>query len=372
MSLYKRKNIWWMDIRVNGFRIRRSTETKNKKLAENIHAKVRSEIVEGKYFEGVKAKSITVNQLLERYFNDRLKVKMNTTIERDKTLRKNISEYFGDYALSQVNSDMITVYRQKRYAEGRSIATANRELTFFRNAFNVAIKHYKWCSINPVAQTKFDAENNIRDRWLTIEEEKTLLSTLKGRYRDIVELALHTGLRKSEVLSLSYSNVDLFRRVVVVKGKGNKVRTIPLNQVSLNILKERFKIRHIGSNLVFGDRNGNTIQKTLLKNTFKKALKLSGIEDFRFHDLRHTFATRLAHAGIDIYTISKLLGHNDISTTQRYAHHCPESLRKGVDILCNVPVGVETTGQGLGNWSQNGHTRDRIESKSYSPLSSVG
>jgi site-specific recombinase XerD len=70
-----------------------------------------------------------------------------------------------------------------------------------------------------------------------------------------------------------------------------------------------------------------------LVRAFSKAAKDSGLQDFHFHDLRHTFATRLAQAGVDLYKIAKLLGHNDISTTQRYAHHCPESLRSSVDIL---------------------------------------
>ena len=70
-----------------------------------------------------------------------------------------------------------------------------------------------------------------------------------------------------------------------------------------------------------------------LRRAFKKALQKAGIEDFHFHDLRHTFATRLAQNGVDIYTISKLLGHKDIQMTQRYSHHSPESLRDGIQVL---------------------------------------
>jgi len=328
----------------DGRRVQISTDTDNRKLAENIYAKVKTQIVEGKYFDGVQGKTITVNQLLERYFNDRIKAKSKNTIERDVTLKKHISAYFGTNTLVQVTPEMVSSYRQKRYKDKKSVATVNRELAFLRNAYNVAMRHYKWCSFNPVSQVKFDRENNQRDRWLTVGEARTLLNNLTGRYREIVEFALHTGLRKSEILNLSFSNVDLFRKVIIVKGKGGKIRTIPLNQIAAAILKERFKIRHVESNLVFADRNGNPIQKTLLKNTFKKALKASGIKDFTFHDLRHTFATRLAQAGIDLYTISRLLGHNDISTTQRYAHHCPESLRRGVEVLCDV-VSVSESAQ---------------------------
>jgi len=127
--------------------------------------------------------------------------------------------------------------------------------------------------------------------------------------------------------------VDLFRKTIIVKGKGGKVRTIPLNAVALDILKARMKTHHIHSELVFPSATETKIMRQRLVRAFTKAVKESGLQDFHFRDLRHTFATRLAQAGVDLYKIGKLLGHNDVSTTQRYAHHCPESLRSGVDIL---------------------------------------
>jgi site-specific recombinase XerD len=87
------------------------------------------------------------------------------------------------------------------------------------------------------------------------------------------------------------------------------------------------------SGYVFCNRKGDMIKADKLKKAFRKAVKESGIDHFRFHDLRHTFATRLVQAGVDLYQVSKLLGHKDISTTQRYAHHYSESLRDGVRTL---------------------------------------
>ncbi|MHA2031686.1 MAG: tyrosine-type recombinase/integrase [Candidatus Kariarchaeaceae archaeon] len=80
------------------------------------------------------------------------------------------------------------------------------------------------------------------------------------------------------------------------------------------------------------------IDRWKLKNNFNKAVKESGIDHFRFHDMRHTFATRLVQNGVDIYKVSKLLGHKDVSTTQRYAHHYPESLRSSVEILDSATI----------------------------------
>jgi site-specific recombinase XerD len=335
MGLYRRGNFFWFTIMQDGKRIQVSTKTNNKKLAEKIHAKALLEIQEGKWFEGVKAKSVTVLELIERYMRDRLKSKSKNTVMRDSTLKKHIEKNFGNYSLSAVTSEMISDYRQRRYSDGKSVATVNRELAFLRNAYNVAIRHYKWCFKNPVSEIKLDGENNQRDKWLTVAQEERLLLYLSARYRDIVRLVINTGMRQDEVLSLTQRQVDLFRKVIIVKGKGNKIRTIPLNKIALEVIKDRLKTRHINSDLVFPSSSGTKIQKQRLLIAFKKAVKKEGIIDFTFHDLRHTFATRLAQSGVDLYAISKLLGHSDISTTQRYAHHCPESLRNSVEILEN-------------------------------------
>jgi site-specific recombinase XerD len=146
------------------------------------------------------------------------------------------------------------------------------------------------------------------------------------------------------MLSLTPANMDLFRKTITVKGKGDKLRTFPPNAVALDILKTRMKARHISSNLIFPSENGSKMTKIMrrrLVRAFSKAANEAGLQDFHFHDLRHTFATRLAQAGVDIYRIAKLLCHNDESRTQRYAHHCPESLHSGVDILSEYHASLQ-------------------------------
>jgi site-specific recombinase XerD len=331
MGIYKKGNIYWMIKQYDGKRIERSLDTSTKRVAEERYSKIVSEIIDGNYFQ--KPKEYTISYLMAKYAEDRATSKANNTLARDGSLRKHIENYFGSYLLAEVTPEMISDYRRKRYAEKKTVATVNRELAFLRNAYNVAIRHYKWCFVNPVSSVKFDRERNVRDRWLTAEEEKNLFSHLHGRLIEIVRLVLNTGLRQDEVLSLTRSNVDLFRRTITVKGKGDKIRTIPLNAVALDILRTRMKTRHIHSELVFPSATGTKIMRQRLVRAFTKAAKDAGLQNLHFHDLRHTFATRLAQAGIDLYRIAKLLGHNDVSTTQRYAHHCPESLRSGVDIL---------------------------------------
>jgi len=106
-------------------------------------------------------------------------------------------------------------------------------------------------------------------------------------------------------------------------------------------LKSKAKVRSIRSTYAFSNEAGNKIIASNVLRAFYKALERSEISDFRFHDLRHTFATRLAQAGVDFYKIGKLLGHKDIRMTQRYAHHYPESLRDGVEVLDRISTILE-------------------------------
>lgn len=179
-----------------------------------------------------------------------------------------------------------------------------------------------------------EKENNERDRWLTDEQERRLLENAPQWLREIIVFDLHTGLRKGELLSLQWNRFDLFRKTIIIQeSKNGKPRTIPLNQIALDILMEKSKIRNINHDLVFTSSVGTKIDSDNLGRAFESVLEKVDIQDFHFHDLRHTFATRLAQRGIDIYKISKLLGHKDIRMTQRYSHHCPESLRDGVQVL---------------------------------------
>ena len=182
--------------------------------------------------------------------------------------------------------------------------------------------------------------------WLTNEDEQMLLENSLQWLREIIVFALHTGLRQDELLSLQWSRVDLFRKIIIIQeSKDGKPRTIPLNRIALDILMEKSKVRNLKSDLVF---LSNAITKICCQNlikAFNTAKDKASIQNFHFHDLRHTFATRLAQKGVDIYKISKLLGHVSITMTQRYAHHCRESLREGIEVLEGVDYNLTTVGK---------------------------
>ena len=332
--MYWRKGVWWTSITFKGKRIRKSLETADKKLALLIESKIRVEIVEGKYFEKLAGESKSFKDMMDKFVKEHApKVSAKTQISYLASL-KHLSNFFGDSKLSEITPKKINEYKLLRYSKGVKPATINRELAMLSKAFNLSIKQWEWVKENPVSRVPKEKENNERDRWLTGDEEKRLLENTPQWLGEIIVFDLHTGLRIGELLSLQWSRVNLFRKTIIIQeSKNGKPRTIPLNQIATDILMEKSKIRNIKNDLVFTNSVGKKIDNDNLRRVFEKALEKADIRNFHFHDLRHTFATRLAQRGIDIYKISKLLGHKDIRMTQRYAHHCPESLRDGVQIL---------------------------------------
>jgi site-specific recombinase XerD len=332
--MFKRNGIWWTCIRDKSKKIQKSLETADRKLAKAIEAKIRTELVEGNYFEKSIGRDKTFSQLIAKFMREHA-CKVSASMRRSYTTSsKHLVKFFGEMNLLSISPKMISRYKVLRREGGLSPATINRELAMLSKAFNLAIREWEWLEINPVSRVSKEKEDNERDRWLAVDEEVSLLENSPDWLRDIIHFNLHTGLRQDELLSLTWDRVYMKRKAILIKEtKNGKPRTIPLNKTALDILERKAKVVSFKSKIVFHSKAGTKIDKHNLRRAFVIAKERVGIEDFRFHDLRHTFATRLAQSGVDLYKICKLLGHKDIKTTQRYAHHCPESLRDGVDIL---------------------------------------
>ncbi len=337
MGLYKRGKIWWMAFTFKGRQIQKSTGTNDKRLAEAILGKIKTKIIEGRYFEILEEKERTFTELIERYMRERLISR--SSLSPYRAYQKNLVSFFGQYTLSEITPKCVVEYKAKRYADKVSPATINRELTIMKAAFNLAIKEWEWCRENPIIKVRREKENNKRDRWLTDEEEKRLIATSAPWLREIIIFALNTGMRRGEILALTWKGVDLFRKTVTVfHSKNGEPRTIPINRTVIDLLKERSKVRSLKIDLVFYSKAHTAIDGNHLRRAFCLATTKVKLDDLHFHDLRHTFATRLVQAGIDIYKVQRLLGHKTPSMTQRYAHHYPESLRDGVMILDQSPI----------------------------------
>jgi integrase len=247
---------------------------------------------------------------------------------------RSMASFFGDRTLLEITPKLINQYKTKRQTDGVKPASINRELAAMKKAFNLAIKEWEWVKENPVTKISMEEENNKRDRWLTYEEEDRLLEACPEWLKELVIFGLCTGMRQGEILSLAWKEVDLFRKtIVVLRSKNKERRTIPINETIFEMLKAKSRVRSIKTDLVFYNENHTMISNCLVSKAFHIAAEKARVEDCRFHDLRHTFATRIVQAGKDLYKVQRLLGHKSPSMTQRYAHHYPESLRDAVEVL---------------------------------------
>ncbi|MBP6205241.1 MAG: site-specific integrase [Nitrospira sp.] len=332
MGLVKRGNIWWMNIVFQGQRIRRSTGSSNRALADAIMAKVKVQLIEGQYFERAEEQSRTFAELMDRFEREHL-VKLASR-QTGNAFVKRFRAFFGERTLGEITPKLIVEYKSLRYAAGVKPASINRELTCLRKAFSLAKREWEWCRDNPVSRVSLEKGVTKRDRWLMEDEEARLLDTCPSWLRELVVFALHSGMRLGEILSLTWTGVDLFRRTATVfESKNGERRTVPLNHTVMALLTEKAKVRHIKTALVFPSLAGTRLDPNHLRRALRPAMAKAGIVNCHFHDLRHTFATRLVQSGVDLYKVQRLLGHKSPMMTQRYAHHYPESLRDGVEIL---------------------------------------
>jgi integrase len=323
VGLVRRNKIWWFTKQHKGKRIQESLGTESKKLAEKLHAEKLIKISDGSYFE-ISKRDITFSELSDRYMQKHSK-------ERDPYSLKRLLPVFGQMLTEDIDIEDVENYIDDRLMEVAH-STVYKEFALGRRMFNVARKKWgKEFNIlrNPFADAGFPHFENARDRWLTVEEENKLLSCASPQWlQDLIIFAIHTGCRKSEILNIYVkSDIDMKRRVVTVQAtkKGNR-KVIPMSDKLFEMLSHRLKVISISGKLF-------DVTVAAQKDAFDRAVEKAKLENLHFHDLRHTFATRLVQMGVSLFTVQKLMGHKSISMTERYAHHCPESLRPAVMAL---------------------------------------
>ena len=333
-----------MRLSYQGRQIRRSTDATDRKLAEKIYHKVMVQLAEGQWYPPDAGADKTVRDLLMRYLREHSEPnKAPTTHRCDQSRAQRLIRTFGDLMLKEMRPSLLAAYKATRRAEGAAAKTINHDLTLLGHAFQLAVKEWEWVAENPVQKVSKEKVRNLIERWLTAEEEQRLLVASPIWLQEIIVFAVNTGLRQSEILNLQWGQVDLFRRTITLLEQKNGGRdTLPVNAKTLDVLKARAKVRSRTTEYVFSNGAEHRRDARDLLRAFYPAMKQADVRRFRFHDLRHTFATRLVQAGADIYTVQKLGRWKTISMVQRYAHHHSESLRAGIEILDRVPAAIST------------------------------
>lgn len=233
----------------------------------------------------------------------------STTHCRNAQISKNLKSFFGQYLLKDISTSLVSQYKVKMQEKDYSKGTILKELGLLRRMFNVAINEWELCKENPVSKVFKTLGNgdNKRVRYLSTEERYKLELALPSWLRPIVTVASHTGLRRGNILELTWQQADLSRKMIVIdRTKNNEPIGIPLTETIVKTLSELRRIRHLHSLFVFCDRDGKPHSPYKVSIAFKRVCKKAGIENFRFHDLR---------------------------MTERYSHLRQEDLRDAVKVL---------------------------------------
>jgi integrase len=321
--------VWWIEYYDHDKRLRRERIGPNKAAAEQRQREVLSARTEGRYIKKSPDARTLFKDLAAWYLN-LPEVKAKRSYVRDRYSVEKLLPFFGDRLIKDITPAQVEAYRQERLAEFSYRkhltlpATVNREVTCLKVIFNKAVKNGK-AEKNPVQGLKLLKENNERDRILSPEEYTLLLVHCPGHLKPIVKLAYHTGMRQGEILNLTWGQVDLkegFIRLNPEHTKTNDGRFVPLT----GELVEMFKAmpRGMPGMRVF-TYQGKSV--SCIKKSFVTACKRAGIENFCFHNLRHTAINNWRLAGNDYFRIMAATGHKTLAVFKRYNTVSKEELR---------------------------------------------
>lgn len=336
MGVIWKREAYWIDYRANGRRHRKRIGL-SKSVAEAALNKVLVEIAENKYLDIRKEPRVKFEDFAKEYLETHSKGKRS--YYTDSKIVGLLNRCFGNKYLYEVTSMDVLKFKNER-AEQVKHGTVNRSLTVLKSMFNRAIEWGR-ATQNPCKSVKNFKENNQRERYLTEEEEVRLLANSNEYLKAIVTVALHSGMRKGEILRLKWKDIDIEHRFIsLYETKNGEGRKVAMNQTMLNTISTIAK--HPNSEYVFCNKIGEPYGD--IKKSFLSAVQKAGIINFHFHDLRHTFASRLVMAGVDLNTVRELLGHKSLEMTLRYSHLSPNHKMQAVSVLDSKMVSLWTPG----------------------------
>lgn len=301
--------------------------------------RVESDLREGRHFPGTAAKKHTVDDLIGRYHKTVLPYKRYSTTRNQVKQLDWWQQRIGHLRLADVTPALLSGERDE-LLQTRSPATVTRYMAVLGHAFTIAMKEWQWVEDTPFRRVSTPKEPRGRVRFLSDEERARLLGICKASSSPylytIVLMALSTGARKGELLNLRWPDIDLNQgRIIIHDTKNDERRNVPLTGLVLELMHEYAKVRRIDTDLVFPGSRGDTPVE--IKRAWYTALRQAEIEDFKFHDLRHSAASYLAMSGASLAEIAEILGHKTLQMVKRYAH-LSEAHTAGVVARMNAKI----------------------------------
>jgi integrase len=300
MALFKRGNIWHAYVSIDGTRYHKSTGTSNRRQAEAILRQFHDELNERRHRLPQLNPTMTFGELAALFIGSG----MGRPHSLDRL--KHLLPFFADVPLLNINVSAIRKYRQERNQERTlTAATVNRDLSVLRRLLYWGVEE-GYIASNPLGRLRMERERRTKRPVLSLREEQLLLRAAPEHLQRIILCALHTGMRRGEILTERWEDIDFDNRILHVshsKTPEGEAREIPLTNRLYELL--RSSRQHRGPVFTY---HGDPIR--IIKTTWASSLRRSGLRHFRFHDLRHTANTRMMLAGVLQEVRREILGHS--------------------------------------------------------------
>ncbi len=318
-GIYRRPDSgnWWINATLpNGKRVRQSAGTENREDAEAYLAKLKLDAYRETHF-GIKPQR-SWQEAVIRYLSLKRSLRNFPALQR---ICRHLDRYLGSMSLNQINGDVIWTVIEGERKKGNKPATVNRYLAAVRGILRMARDDWQWIDTMPkIRMLPGEVE---RDRWLTQEEAERLIRVCPSHLAALVRYALATGCRAGEITGLEWNRVDLQRKTAWLnQTKNGTPRGVPLNEDAIEVLRGQIGQHH---QYCFVYR-GNRIKWELTNSAWHTALAAAGIQDFRFHDLRHTWASWHRQAGTSCDELKELGGWKSREMVDRYAKYATSHL----------------------------------------------
>lgn len=341
-------NTWKAVIRKTGWPTTSKT-FRTKRDAQDWARRTEDEMVRGVFIQRSASERTTLEPALNRYLNEVSITKKPSTRQAEAKKARVLIQHLGKYSLAALSPDVIAEYRDKRLnsttrrGDPVSNNTVRLELALLSHLYTTAIQEWGiGLASNPVRNIRKPSPGRGRDRRLTPAEERKLLSAAHQHSNPmlawIIELALETGMRKSEITGLHRHQVNLKKRIILLQDTKNEdSRLVPLSRRATDVMKAALNnpVRPIDTDLVFFGEPGKNGRRGpyVFTKTWNELKKRIGMQDLRFHDLRHEAVSRMIEAGLSDQEVSSISGHRSMQMLRRYTHLRGENLVKRLDSL---------------------------------------
>lgn len=377
MGVRKLKNSWWVDFQFNGARYRKRSPENSRVGAAAYESLIKGRLARGEPLDrNPNREELTFEQFAWRWFEAYVKPnnKYSEQLSKKYALTSSLIPFFGRTPIRQIKAYDIERYKAQQIQNGYKNKTIMNRLTVLNKCLVTA---YEWLELEgSPPKIKWLRWTTPEIDYLSPDECELLLSRAEGVIFEMVFTALRTGMRQGELRGLQWSSIDWLTRSVAVRHsrddhqrilvppKNGKIRHIPLDTDLYELLYRRKK----DTGYIFVAPGGQPFTKDRLHDAMGRLCKQANFRRIGWHTLRHTFASLLAMRGVPLPAIKELMGHAAISTTMRYAHVAPSTLRAAIEMLNPKSMIDADFGQpAVNRWQENqrNQTNDNLPTRKY-------